>query len=127
VKIAYQVGGASETIMRKLVPQATLLGLKNVSEVVLSLQAGQADAAVSTTLVVLGQLQKEPTLGTFGLPTPEFSLPAYVGMRPDADPRMREYIAKWAEWNSLIGVFDQMMKDNLVKIGVTNIPDNVHF
>ena len=127
VKISYQIGGASETIMKKLTPKATILGHKNINEVVLALKAGQVDAAVSTTLVILAMLQKDASLGEFALPTPEFSLPAYVGLRPDRDPRMKDFITSWAEWNSLIGVNDQTIKENLGKIGITMVPDSVHF
>lgn len=128
VKLSYQIGGASETIMKKLAPKATLLGHRNTPDIILALKAGQVDAAVSTVLVVLGQIQKDPTLGEFSLPMPEFWLPAYVGLRKEpTDNRMKEYIDMWAEWNALIGVNDQIMRDNLAKIGITEVPENVRF
>ena len=128
VKIAVQTGGTSEVILRKMAPKANHVQLATLPETIMAVTSGRADAFATTSMAALTGKQKNPELGNFTIPTPFVTLPGYIGLRADVgDFRFKEFLEKWGEWNMLLGINEMLLKENLNAMGITDIPDEIHF
>ncbi len=111
-------GTADEEAARRYAPLAKKITFANIGEVVLAVQSKRADAMVSTALSALLAKQKNPELGDFIQVKPEYGLPAHAGLRKQSDPRFRDYVDRWAEYNRSLGNIEVWVKDSLAGMGI---------
>ena len=129
VKLAVQAGTSDALVRRFVAPRATAVELTESSETMLAVVAGRADAVVITVINGIVAKQRNPDLGSFVIPTPLFSFPAYVGVALEPDKRFHDFIHWWAEWYRLRGQVESWIKDALVEAGIPadSIPDKLYF
>ena len=128
VKMAVQMGTSNEEAAARFAPKANRLSFQELNESVMSVQSGRADAVIVTTFDGLVAKTRNPELGDFVTPTPTHGLPSYIGLRRESDKTFKEFIGYWAEYNMLLGKFEDMIISNLDSIGVPKdkIPSDFH-
>ncbi len=128
VKIAVMTGTSDQLLLAQNAPKATQLQFKELSQIILAVSSGRADAFTTTVLSSMIAKEKNPSLGTFHSPHPRTALPGYFGIRSEFDPRFKNFLNWWAEWNNKLGHNERRMKEGMVKYsGLKNIPDSVSF
>ncbi len=128
VKVAVMAGSSDQVLFTQNAPQATQLQFKELSQIILAVSSGRADAFTTTVLSSMIAKEKNPGLGEFNSPKPRASLPGYFGIRLEKDPRFKNYLNWWSEWNNKLGFNDTRMRESMVKYsGITQIPDSVSF
>lgn len=132
VKVAVQMGTSDELIVRKMAPKATRAEFAQISEVVLAVISGRADAFVTAVFNAVVEKSRNPDLGEFIFPTPQVLLPSYAGMRRDDNTEKNadsfsKFMRAWSEWNALMGFNEDRLKKALNVMGVADIPESVHF
>ena len=128
VKVAVMTGTSDQLLLEKWAPKATQVQFKELSQIILAVSSGRADAFTTTVLSSMIAKEKNPGLGTFNNPKPRAALPGYFGIRSEADPTFKNFLNWWAEWNNLLGHNERRMKEAMLKYsGITEIPDTVSF
>jgi len=127
VKVAVMQGTSDELLLRKIAPNATRVEFKEISQVILAVSSGRADAFTTTVLASMVAKVKNPGLGDFVNPTPRIALPGYIGMRLEDDARWQKFLNRWAEWNVMLGYNEARMKASLKTLGIDEIPSTVSF
>lgn len=127
VKVAVQTGSSDALILQLKAPKATRVQLQTLSEIVLAVSSGRADAFTTTVLASLVAKTKNPGLGDFVTPTPRVALPGYAGIRMEDDLRFQEFLNRWAEWNNMLGYNEARMRNSLVELGIKEIPPGISF
>jgi polar amino acid transport system substrate-binding protein len=127
VKVAVMTGSADEVILRKMAPKATRVEMKELSQIILAVSSGRADAFTTTVLSSMIAKSKNPDLGDFVNPEPRVALPGYIGLRMEDDIRWQKFLDRWAEWNILLGHNERRMLDSLGTAGINEIPPTVSF
>lgn len=127
VRVAVMMGAADEVILKKMAPKATRVEMKELSQIILAVSSGRADAFTTTVLASMIAKQKNPGLGDFINPTPRVALPGYIGLRMEEDNRWQKFLDRWAEWNILLGHNERRMKESLKTAGIDEIPPTVSF
>ncbi|MCO5158551.1 MAG: transporter substrate-binding domain-containing protein [Aquamicrobium sp.] len=128
VRVAVQTGSSDQVLLTMNAPKATQSQFKELSQIILAVSSGRADAFTTTVLSSLIAKEKNPGLGTFNSPQPRTSLPGYFGIRSEVDPRFRNYLNWWAEWNNKLGLNDARMRESMLRYsGISEIPDSVSF
>jgi polar amino acid transport system substrate-binding protein len=125
VKLSAEQGSASAAAGSRYAPKAQLLTFQRQNEAILAVQSGRADAMVTTALEGVAARAKNPELGDFVSPTPERALPTHVGVRREADKTFRDFVNTWAEYNRLLGNFEDMIVKSLDLLGIarSDIPE----
>jgi len=126
VKVAVMQGTSDELLLRKIAPNATRVEFKEISQVVLAVSSGRADAFTTTVLASMVMKQKNPALGDFMNPKPRVALPGYIGLRLEDDQRWQKFLNRWSEWNILLGHNERRMREALAKDGL-EVPSTVSF
>ena len=127
VKVAVMSGSADDQVLKLMAPKATRVEMKELSQIILAVTSGRAEAFTTTVLGSLIAKSKNPDLGDFVTPTPVASLPGYIGLRMEDDSRFQKFVDRWAEYNILLGYNEQRMLKYMSTAGVTEIPPNVSF
>ena len=128
VKVAVMTGTSDQLLLEKWAPKATQVQFKELSQIILAVSSGRADAFTTTVLSSMIAKEKNPGLGTFNNPKPRAALPGYFGIRSEADSTFKNFLNWWAEWNNLLGHNEKRMKEAMLKYsGITEIPDTVSF
>lgn len=127
VKVAVMTGSADDVVLRLMAPKATRLQMEALSEIILAVSSGRADAFTTTVLASMIAKAKNPSLGDFVTTTPRVALPGYAGIRMEDDLRWQQFLDRWAEWNNLLGYNEQRMRDSLSTVGITEVPAGVSF
>lgn len=128
VKVAVMTGTSDQLLLEKWAPKATQVQFKELSQIILAVSSGRADAFTTTVLSSMIAKQKNPGLGTFNNPKPRAALPGYFGIRSEQDPTFKKFLNWWAEWNNLLGHNEKRMKAAMLKYsGLKEIPDTVSF
>jgi polar amino acid transport system substrate-binding protein len=129
VRIAVNAGTSNALVLKFVAPLATALEIPQASEVALSVIAGRADAMLTTVLQGITAKDLNPQIGSFVIPQPLFSFPAYVGVPNETDRRYRDFMHWWTEWYRLQGNVEKWIRDALIESGVkpTSIPDKLYF
>ena len=127
VKVAVMSGSADDQVLKLMAPKATRVEMKELSQIILAVTSGRAEAFTTTVLSSLIAKSKNPDLGDFVTPTPVVSLPGYIGLRMEDDTRFQKFIDRWAEYNILLGYNEQRLKKYMATAGINDIPDSVSF
>ena len=128
VKVAVMTGSADQLLLEKWAPKATQIQFKELSQIILAVSSGRADAFTTTVLSSMIAKEKNPDLGTFNTPKPRAALPGYLGIRSEFDPRFKNFLNWWAEWNNKLGHNERRMKEAMIEYsGISEIPESVTF
>jgi polar amino acid transport system substrate-binding protein len=129
VRLAVNTGTSTALVRRFVAPLATALELTNQQEVPLAVVAGRADAMIVTVLNGIVAKDRNPDLGSFVIPQPLFSFPAYVGVPNETDRRFTDFMHWWTEWYRLQGDVEKWIRDAMIESGVKpeSIPDKLYF
>ena len=102
--------------------------MKELSQVILAVSSGRADAFTTTVLSSMIAKEKNPGLGNFNSPKPRTALPGYFGIQADVDQRFKNYLNWWAEWNNKLGHNERRMEEGMLQYsGISEIPESVSF
>ena len=130
VRIAATSGTSEEKAVRALAPKAEIITFKEVSEAVLAIQSGRADALPLAITTCLNTIKR--AAGVFGgyvVPEPVHSSGSGAGMRRDGDGRFAAWLQKWAEESRANGtvkaIFLEQMK--LADYDLANLPAGLKF
>jgi polar amino acid transport system substrate-binding protein len=128
VKVAVMTGSSDQLLLSQNAPLAQQIQFKELSQIILAVSSGRADAFSTTVLSSMIAKEKNPGLGSFENPEPRASLPGYFGIRSESDPRFKNFLNWWAEWNNKLGHNENRMKQGMLDYsGITKIPDSVSF
>ena len=129
VKIAVDIGSTHETIARRYCPKATILGFKNRDEAVLAVATGRADCEVVLAVLAVSTLKKNPNLGDLVIPKPVLTLSTNMGIRQEIDPRYKDFLSAWADYNRSLGQTREWMINGFAALGLTaeDMPSEVQF
>lgn len=119
VRIAVDAGSANETAARRFSPKATIKAFKTRDEVMLELASGRADAAVTALILGLTAVAKNPNLGSYHLlQKPTVAIPSCMGVRKEANPKWRDFLSVWVEYNRGTGQMREWFQKGLALNGV---------
>jgi polar amino acid transport system substrate-binding protein len=129
IKIAVDIGSSHDAIARRMAPKATIVGFKTADEASLAVATGRADCQVLVIILSLTALKKNPDLGKLVIPEPVVQAYSTIGVRQEADKRMRDYLSTWADYNRGLGQIREWVIANLALVGVSvdDIPPGVQF
>jgi polar amino acid transport system substrate-binding protein len=129
VRIAVETGTSMALVRKVVAPNANTMELQNNSDVTLAVVAGRADAAIYTVMNGIVAKDRNPELGSFVIPQPLFSFPAYVGVPNETDRRYSDFLHWWTEWYRLQGDVEKWIKDAMIESGVKpeSIPEKLYF
>ena len=128
VKVAVMTGSADQLLLEKWAPKAEQIQFKELSQIILAVSSGRADAFTTTVLSSMIAKEKNPGLGEFNTPKPRAALPGYFGIRSEFDPRFKNFLNWWAEWNNKLGHNERRMKEGMLNYsGISEIPESVSF
>ena len=128
VTVAVMTGTSDQLLLAQNAPQATQLQFKELSQMILAVSSGRADAFTTTVLSSMIAKEKNPGLGNFNSPKPRTALPGYFGIRSEVDQRFKTYLNWWAEWNNKLGYNERRMREGMLEYsGITEIPETVSF
>lgn len=129
VKVAVDIGSSHDTIARRYLPKAAILGFKSRDEAILAVATGRADCNVSLAVLSVSTLKKNPNLGALAIPRPILTLPTNLGLRFEPDRRFRDFLSAWADYNRSLGQTREWMIAGFSELGlsVDDIPSEVQF
>ncbi len=128
VKMAVMTGTSDQLLLEINAPKAQQVHFKELSQMILAVSSGRADAFTTTVLSSMIAKEKNPGLGVFNSPKPRTALPGYLGIRSEMDPRFKNFLNWWAEWNNKLGHNERRMKESMLEYsGISEIPESVSF
>ncbi|MDA0676149.1 MAG: transporter substrate-binding domain-containing protein [Proteobacteria bacterium] len=129
VRIAVETGTSMALVRKVVAPTANTMELQGNSDVTLAVVAGRADAAIYTVMNGIVAKDRNPELGSFVIPQPLFSFPAYVGVPNENDRRYSDFLHWWTEWYRLQGNVEKWIRAAMIESGVKpeSIPDKLYF
>jgi polar amino acid transport system substrate-binding protein len=127
IKLAVITGSADEQIAIARAPKAQRVRLQGLSDVVLAVTSGRADALVTTVMTTVVEKERNPNLGELKFPEPHVAMPGYIGLRMEQNSRFRKFLQRWCEWNVNLGYNEERFRRHLASVGVKEIPKSVTF
>lgn len=116
-KFGAPTGTSFVDVLKKNVPNATIITFQQSSEVLAAFQAGRVDAAVSTgPLADVSRLRLR--MGETVVPTPVEARPTGAGVRKETDPRWRDYLQTAITYYYDTGKTQELYRDFLVFRGL---------
>ena len=130
IRIAVTSGTTEEKVVRALAPKAEMLSFKQVSEAILAVQAGRADALTLAVTTCLHTMKTTTNIfGGYSVPEPVSSESSAAGMRKDGDSRLLAWVTKWGEDNRANGRVRWLFMDAMQKadFDLGNLPAGLQF
>jgi polar amino acid transport system substrate-binding protein len=129
IKIASTTGTTDEAAGRKLSPNATFLSHREQTATILAVQAGHADAMVTSVLAGLDAMKKNPNFARMVIPKPAVSLPSGGGTRKDNDGRFTAFLQGWAYMSRASGNTKKLILNSTKEAGLNPdlIPAEMEF
>lgn len=118
MRIAVQTGTTNETILNRVAPRATKVGVAPGTDPSLAVSSGRADAFLSTFLSGTIAHAKNPGIGDLVLPTPITSADSAIGLRYETDPRWKGFLQSWMNYVVRRGDLTAWVRQGLVDSGV---------
>ena len=98
VRIVVDRGSAHDVAAHRFAPKAQIIVVDKPDEAVLTMLSGRADVNILAAMLALSTLGKNPALGHFVLlGSPLFALPSCIGLRREADTRLKEVVDAWLD------------------------------
>ena len=118
VKVASTTGTTDEAAAHKMSPNATFVSLRQNAETIMSVQAGHADAMISSVLAGLDAMKQNPNFAMMVIPEPVVSLPSGGGTRKDGDGRFTAFLQGWAYMSRASGHTKKLILDSVAESGL---------
>ena len=127
--ISVVMGTTDEDAVRQYMPDATIRSMKGMAEAILDVQSRNSDALVTSVLLGINAMDKNPNFTEMTLLQPPHALPSGGGTRKDGDGRFTEFVQKWSEEYRASGRVQEVIMESLTQagFGVEAIPDEVKF
>jgi len=127
--IAVDEGSAREETARRFAGNAAITGFKTRDEAMEAIQAGRGDCFVTTVLLAMTLLKKDPQLGDLIVPTPYLRAAVAPGMPYDDDRRFRGVVDAWREDHRGTGRIREWIVADLAKYAIEpgDLPPEVSF
>lgn len=129
VRISVDVGSSHETIARHYTPNATIMAFPTRDQAVLAVSTGRADCNLVLAILAIPMLKKNPQLGQLVIPQPVLTLPTNLAVRTETDPRWRNFLSVWNDYNRELGQTRAWLLEAFNTMGITeaDIPPQVQF
>lgn len=126
-RVAAAIGTSDESILRRMVPKATVVGFKSRSDGFLALAGGKVDCLATSALQGLAAIAKNEALGKLVLPAPVIATPTSIGLRIEPDTKWLKVVNAWVEYNKSLGQIRDWYLAGLKPLGVeaADIPPSV--
>lgn len=126
-RVAAAIGTSDESILRRMVPKATVVGFKSRSDGFLALAANKVDCLATSALQGLAAIAKNDALGKLVLPAPVVATPTSIGLRMEADTKWLKVVNAWVDYNKSLGQIRDWYLAGLKPLGVeaADIPPSV--
>ncbi|CAH1653733.1 MULTISPECIES: transporter substrate-binding domain-containing protein [unclassified Chelatococcus] len=128
-RVAVVMGTTDEDAVRKYMPKATIRAMKGMAEAILDVQSGNSDALVTSVLLGINAMDKNPNFKEMTLLQPPHALPSGGGARKDGDGRFTTFVQKWSEEYRASGRVQDVILESLKQagFGIEAIPAEVKF
>ena len=125
--VAVDEGSAREEGARRCAGNAALTGFKSREEALGAVQSGRADCFISTVLLALAALKKDPQIGELVVPTPPLRVAVCPLVPYDDDRRFRGVVDAWTMDNSGTGEIRKWIMAALAKLGIepSDLPSDI--
>lgn len=128
-RISVVMGTTDEDAVRNYMPNATIRSMKGMAEAILDVQSGNSDALVTSVLLGINAMDKNPNFTEMTLLQPPHALPSGGGTRKDGDDRFADFVQKWSEEYRASGRVQEVILESLTQsgFGIEAIPAEVKF
>jgi polar amino acid transport system substrate-binding protein len=116
--IAFDRGSPQAAIVRRLAGDATITGFRTRDEAIGAVLSGRSDGLVASILVALLARRQHPQLAAPVLPTPKAAVPIVLGVKADADHRLRDKVNAWCAENRGNGKMRAWILAVLARFGI---------
>ena len=130
VRIVVDRGSAHDVAAHRFAPKAQIIVVDKPDEAVLTMLSGRADVNILAAMLALSTLGKNPALGHFVLlGSPLFALPSCIGLRREADTRLKEVVDAWLDMSRGTGQVREWLIAGIEMTGAkrADIPGDLSF
>ena len=127
--IAVDTGSVREEAAHRFAGNAAMTGFKTREEALLAVRSGRADCVITTVLLALAALRKDPQSGDLVIPTPALRAAVSPAVPYDGDRRFRGVVEAWREDNRGAGQIRTWIIAALAQLGIQpdQLPPEVLF
>lgn len=127
--ISVTMGTTEEDALRKYMPKADIRAMKGMAEAILDVQSGNSEALVTSVLLGINAMSKNPNFNKMILLKPAHALPSGGGTRKDSDGKFNDFVNAWAAEYRQSGQVKTVILDSLKEAGfdTASIPADVQF
>ncbi|HEX5328119.1 MAG TPA: transporter substrate-binding domain-containing protein [Acetobacteraceae bacterium] len=119
VRLVSLIGSLSDNLIARYAPRAQVIGVKDGSNAILTLQSGRADCIIYGLIQGLSVSAKAPELSQMVLlRKPLVALPSAMGLQEEPDRRWRDFLDAWVDYNAGSRQVADWMHRALLKMGV---------
>ena len=119
VRLVSLIGSLSDNLIARYAPTAQVIGVKDGSNAILTVQSGRADCIIYGLIQGLSVSAKAPELSQMVLlRKPLVALPSAMGVQEEPDRRWRDFLDAWVDYNAGSRQVADWMHAGLLKMGV---------
>lgn len=98
VTFAMVTGTAQTNFIKKNMPKAKIMSLKDMGETIMAVQSGRADFMLQELPICMKTFENaREVFSSYTVPEPIVGIPASAGTRIDEDGKVHAFLSKWAE------------------------------
>lgn len=130
MKVVVDVGSSHDQLATRILQKADVTRLETSGAATLSLQSGRSDCQVLVILLAQPLLAKRAAIGTMYIPTPVYNAPVSIGLRKEADPKLREAVNAWLTSVRAKGEVRDVILKNMEKLAgvpASSFPPEIKF
>ena len=119
VRVVSLIGSLTDTLVSRYAPKAQVIGVKDGSNAILTMQSGRGDCIIYGLIQGLSVSAKAPELSQMVLlRKPLVALPSAMGLQEEPDRRWRDFLDAWVDYNAGSRQVADWMRGGLLKMGV---------
>ncbi|KAA9361547.1 transporter substrate-binding domain-containing protein [Ochrobactrum quorumnocens] len=100
VTFAMVTGAAQTAFIKKDMPEAKIMSLKEMSEAIMAVQSGRADYMLQELPICMKTFESaRGAFSSYTLPEPVHGIPVSAATRKDEDGRVQQFLQTWADEN----------------------------
>jgi hypothetical protein len=93
-------GAAQTAFIKKDMPEAKIMSLKEMSEAIMAVQSGRADYMLQELPICMKTFESaRGAFSSYTLPEPVHGIPVSAATRKDEDGRIQQFLQTWADEN----------------------------
>lgn len=130
VTFAMVTGTAQTNFIKKNMPKAKIMSLKDMGETIMAVQSGRADFMLQELPICMKTFESARNVfSSYVVPEPVVGIPASAGTRIDEDGKVHAFLSKWAEDHradqSVAPILIQGFKD--AGMDTSGLPEGIKF